>query len=297
MGTVRRTAFTLIELLVVVAIIGTLIALLLPAVQKTRAAAARISCTNNLKQIGLALHHYHDHNSVLPPGLTLPQKGEPYPRMGWLTRLLPLLEQQPLWELTQTAYAEQRSYPFTFPHYGIMTPVAMFRCPADDRLDRPQPTHERLRVALTSYLGVLGTNFQENGGVLYGGSRVRFADITDGMSNTLMAGERPPSPDFWYGWWYAAEGQGKTGSGDTVLGVRELHEASARYATDCPPGPYRFGPGDRNQQCDLFHFWSLHPGGANFLFADGSVQFLTYDADDILPALATRAGGEVVERP
>ena len=178
-----------------------------------------------------------------------------------------------------------------------MTPVTMFRCPADDRLDRPQPTHEGLRVSLTSYLGVLGTNFQESGGVLYGGSRVRLADITDGTSNTLMAGERPPSPDFWYGWWYAAEGQGNTGSGDTVLGVRELHDPKARYASDCPPGPYRFAPGDLNQQCDLFHFWSLHPGGANFLYADGSVQFLTYDADAILPALATRAGGEVVKRP
>jgi prepilin-type processing-associated H-X9-DG protein len=81
-----------------------------------------------------------------------------------------------------------------------------------------------------------------------------------------------------------------------LLGVRERN-IGARYASWCAAGPYHFVPGTVSEQCDLFHFWSPHPGGANFAFADGSVHFLRYDADAILPALATRAGGEVVAIP
>jgi prepilin-type N-terminal cleavage/methylation domain-containing protein/prepilin-type processing-associated H-X9-DG protein len=291
-----RRGFTLLELLVVIAILAVLVGLLLPAVQKVRGTAARLACASNLKQLGLALHQYHDAQGVLPPGIT-PTQGDPYPRLGWLARLLPLVEQQPLWELTRAAYEQQPGRPYTLPHYGIMTPVKLFACPADGRLGTPQPTYRDLRVALGSYLGVLGTDFRTGDGVLYWGSRTRLVDIRDGTSNTLMVGERPPSPDFWYGWWYAADGQASSGSGDTVLGVRELRYLNDPYTAGCPPGPYRFGPGNLTEQCDVFHFWSLHSGGANFLFADGSVQFLPYSADTILPALATRAGGEAAERP
>ncbi len=127
-------------------------------------------------------------------------------------------------------------------------------------------------------------------------SRIRLNDITDGTSSTLVAGERPPSADFWYGWWYAGVAQSGTGSPDMVLGVRELN-VNAAFAWFCPPGPYHFQAGSINNQCDVFHFWSPHSGGANFLFADGHVQFLTYSADSILPALATRAGGEAADIP
>lgn len=297
MRATRQSAFTLIELLVVIAILATLFGLLLPAVQKTRMSAARISCINNLKQIGLALLNYHDTDGALPPGITPPRKGELFPRMGWLTRLLPFIEQQPLWNLTLTAYEEQPRRPYRLPHYGIMMPIKVFSCPADTRADEVHQTHRNLRVALTDYLGNLGTNYKVANGVLYWGSHTRLMDITDGTSNTLLVGERPPSPDFWYGWWYAASGQAGSGSADTVLGVRELHASRDPYTANCPPGPYHFVPGNLNNMCDVFHFWSLHTGGANFLFADGSVEFLGYGADSVLPALSTRSGGEVATRP
>ena len=217
--------------------------------------------------------------------------------MGWLTRLLPFVEQQPLWDLTLTAYAERPSNPYGLPHYGIMTPIKSFSCPADGRAESPHPTYNGFRVALTNYLGVAGINYQTRDGALYWGSHTRLTDIADGTSTTVMVGERPPSADFWYGWWYAAEGQANSGSADTVLGVRELRVPEERYTPGCPPGPYSFVPGSLNNPCDVFHFWSLHSGGANFLFADGSVQFLAYSADNILPALSTRAGGEVAARP
>src|SRR5206468_12835727 len=116
-------------------------------------------------------------------------------------------------------------------------------------------------------------------------SAIRSADISDGASNTLLAGERPPSTDFQYGWWYAGLGQRLTGSADMLLGVEEPNLLTVTKGS-CPPGTYRFGPGRFTNQCDMFHFWSPHSGGANFLFADGSAHFLTYKATPLLPAPA-----------
>jgi prepilin-type processing-associated H-X9-DG protein len=214
--------------------------------------------------------------------------------MGWLARLLPAVEQGPLWQRTVSAYAE-RPIPFGFPHVGLATPIPVYSCPSDGRQAESHSTHEGLRVAVSGYLGVLGVDYRTPNGVLYGGSRTRLVDVTDGASNTLLAGERPPSPDFWFGWWYASGLV--NGSGDTVLGVRERNSRTDRYTASCPSGPYQFVPGKVDDMCDTYHFWSLHPGGANFAFCDGSVRFLTYSANDILPALATRAGGETVTVP
>jgi prepilin-type N-terminal cleavage/methylation domain-containing protein/prepilin-type processing-associated H-X9-DG protein len=289
-----RNAFTLVEVLVVIAIIAILIGLLLPAVQNVRAAAARLSCQNNLKQIGLALHNYDSFNGAFPPGVTKFATGESYPGLSWLGYLLPEVEQQPLWAMTQQAYAVQPNNPFQLPHQGILTPMKVYACPADDRQMIAHLTHQGYLVASTGYLGVLGTDFTTTTGVLYSDSRTRMTDITDGTSNTLAAAERPPSPDFWFGWWYAGAGEAGTGAADMILGVRELNINASPYTTQCDPGPYHFQLGTTSQMCDVFHYWSLHSGGANFLFCDGSVKFLSYASDSVLPALATRAGGEVV---
>jgi prepilin-type N-terminal cleavage/methylation domain-containing protein len=152
-----RRGYSLIELLVVIAITAVLVGLLLPAVQKARGAADRIRCANNLKQIGLALHHYHDTKAALPPGVTSARPREPYPRITWLARLLPYIEQEPLWRATDAAYQYQPLPYLDPPHVGFGTPVRLFASPADGRTLEPQPTHQGLRAALTSYVGVLGT--------------------------------------------------------------------------------------------------------------------------------------------
>jgi prepilin-type processing-associated H-X9-DG protein len=154
--------------------------------------------------------------------------------------------------------------------------------------------HGRFARGLTSYLGNEGIRAADSSGVLFLNSSIRVTDIHDGSSNTLLVGERPPSADLIFGWWYAGWGQDRAGEGDSVLGVRTKN-VQIPFAPDCPVGPYHFAPGDFNNQCDAFHFWSPHSGGANFVFADGSARFLTYSADEIMPALATRAGREVVE--
>ncbi len=287
-------AFTLLELVVVIGIIGLLLALTLPAVQHMRAAAARASCGNNLKQLGLALHAYHDTAHVLPPGMSNQPTGEQYPCMSWHARLLPYVEQQNLWDVTVQAYAQDWNFAHDPPHVGFATVVRVFACPADGRTAQ-LGAFAGLPVAFTDYLGVEGINSVRKDGVLFLNSSIRFADITDGTSNTLAVGERPPSADGYFGWWYGGVGQGGDGSADMVLGVRE--KCYSYRARDCPKGPYAFGPGRADNMCDTFHFWSHHAGGANFLFVDGAVHFLPYSAQPIMRALATRAGGEAVSLP
>jgi prepilin-type processing-associated H-X9-DG protein len=287
-------------LVIVLAILGVLFALTASAVATGRERALRLQCQANLHNLGLALWNYQTIAGAFPPALS--SKAPPR-YLSWMARLLPYAEQDPLWREALGA-VRANPWPWANPPHPTDRVVQLFTCPDDPRTTAPvvpadirvEPgpgggTDVRLPVALTSYLGVSGTDLRSRDGILFPDSRVRPTDVRDGLSHTLLVGERPASADLAYGWWYAAPGQALSGSADIVLGVREQNIVRPG---ECPPGPYTFGPGRLDGPCDMFHFWSLHPGGANFLMADGSVRFLTYSAAGTLPALASRAGGEIV---
>jgi prepilin-type processing-associated H-X9-DG protein len=284
---------TLIETLVVVGILAALLGLILPGVQRVRESASRMQCGSNLRQIGLGLHGYHDTYRVLPPGIRV--STDPYPFLGWPARLLPYVEQQALWQQAQKDYAQQpRFWDPPAQHAGLRTVLPLFICPSDGRRDG-WVMPEDGSAAFTHYLGVIGRNIVTRDGLLYLDSQVALRDVLDGTSNTLMVGERPPSPDNRFGWWYAGVGQEGDGDADMILGV-EGFRTTFRYPT-CPIGPYHFSPGQSSNVCDTLHFWSQHSGGAYFLFADGSLHFLSYSAAPLMPALASRAGREAVTLP
>lgn len=309
----RRRGFTLIELLVVIAIIAVLIGLLLPAVQKVRSAAERLNCVNNMKQMGLALHNYHDINGVFPKGNTEIPGGQRDPRqwLSWMGRILPWIEQSALYSNMEAAYASQAPYydPFVNPpHRALSHVLSILRCPSDAR--QYQATYAGgVTVAFTGYMGSSGQNLRSWDGILYWNSKVRMNDITDGTSNTHLVGERPPSWDLVFGWWYCGAGQWdfsypdgvhNSGSCDVVLGGAEINirTSGIPQIDGCPTGPYTFKEGTILEPCDQFHFWSLHSGGANFLYADGSCHFVNYSTGPtIMTAMSTRAGGEAVAQP
>jgi len=293
----KRRAFTLVELLVVIAIIGILIALLLPAVQAAREAARRSSCTNNLKQIGLALHLYHDVNRSLPPGWIAhhPTSGQPYwlgqPGWGWGVRLLPFLEQANVSDnlidfnlpMTDPAHADAR-----------MTVLPTYICPTDFGDDTftlqpgpmPAPSYSTgftdTDLAKSNYVGVFGTlqmlgvcggsgNCVGNGSIVFQ-RPFRFRDIRDGLSNTFVIGERNSehSTSTWQGVFAgAAHAPGR------IVAVATMPPNSVTGAA--------------------FNFSSFHPSGTNFLAADGSVKLLPETIEmTTYHALCTRADGDIV---
>jgi prepilin-type N-terminal cleavage/methylation domain-containing protein len=346
----RRRAFSLIELLVVIAIIAILIGLLLPAVQKVRATAEKMKCVNHLKQIGLALHSYHDQKGTLPSAIaqsirrpdgtwtltsnqTAPYKMTDYNQTSWMTRILPFVEQKVLYDNMAAAYASQPTspdpraqYPWQSPpHTGLGTVVEIYKCPSDAR-EYLAADVDGVHVAFTAYLAVNGQNYNTNDGMMYWNSHVKLTDVADGTSNTLMVGERPPSADLVFGWWYAGAGQfdktfhdpqeHDTGSCDVSLGMQEINLATSGfpdedscqsgkgpapniYAYGVPVGPRSFNkPGTVGNPCDQFHFWSLHTNGSHFLLGDGAVRFINYETPQALMlGLSTRAGGEPVSVP
>ncbi len=295
-GAARRSGRSLVEALVVIGILGLLMALVLPAVQQARA-AARLSCQNRLRQIGLGLHGHHDTHGAFPVGEDRSPFGAgagSLQGVSWLAKILPFVDQQPLWEQTRQPLARDRVPWNNPPHVGLATVIPIYICPSDSRVASPQRGPDGILAAYTSYHGVRGEDpFIENG-VFPLGYAVRFADITDGTSHTAIVGERSPSARLDSGWWYATHLSAY--SHDFILSA-EMH---AEGFVECVPldgWNFVFGPGRIDNQCDLYHFWSLHTGGANFCFADGSVRFLAYSISPKLRALASRNGGEVVDVP
>jgi prepilin-type processing-associated H-X9-DG protein len=292
-----RRSLALTEVLVVIGIIAVLIALGIPGVQRVRSVASRALCADHLRQIGVALHSYHGTYDAFPAGLSFQGDASAYPYLGWQGRLLPFIEQDSLWERTTNAFRHGERFDQNPPHVGLSTVIALYSCPDDVRTRDPQESGEGISVALTSYVGVAGKDLTSNDGILFADSAVRLSDVTDGASQTLMVGERPPSADLNFGWWYGGVGQDGRGSCDMLLGVNERNIRLELLAV-CPGGPFHFSPGAVTNQCDMFHFWSPHSGGANFLLVDGSARFLSYSAAaPLMAALASRAGGEAVEVP
>ena len=288
-----RRGFTLVELLVVIAIVGALISFLMPAVMAARDAALRAQCQSNQRQLGLACQSFHAVHDRLPVGKEAHDpKTTRFPAGTWLVHLLPHVEQKAVYDRAVADWAGHDDATSN-QHAGFSTPIAVYGCPADSRTDEAHETHYGFRPALTSYPGVMGRNWSTADGTLIAGRGLRLADVLDGTSQTLMIGERPPSPDFWFGWWYSGMGQHGTGSADMLLGIQEINTRTTSYTNHCPTGPYPYRDGHPQEMCDTYHFWSLHAGGANFARADGSVGLLPYETDPaVLAALATRAGGE-----
>lgn len=316
-----RSGFTLIEIFVVIAIIAVLIGLLLPAVQKVRAAAARMKCQHNLKQLGLAFHTYHDANDSFPSAFVQgggpPMSAENPKIPGWygsfsnntfsdftsgFGRLMPYIEQGAgrgrIVYYKGVRYKELDGTPGT-------NAVAVFTCPSDPRagnfvVPADQTGGLGKPFGLTSYAMVDGVDattpdreYGDGRGMLCTQRKVRITDVTDGTSSTLAVGEHPPPADLGYGWWAFVPADTY---GWTANTSRWYDDGGAGFGP-CPGGQARYAPGNVNNNCDHHHFWSLHAGGGNWLMGDGSVRFLTYDAAAVLIPMSTRAEGEVFANP
>lgn len=320
-----RIAFTLIELLVVIAIIAILIALSLPAIQKVREAAARTQCQNNLKQLGLALHSYHDSNGRFPSGGE--KTGAKY-LIGWTAQIFPYMEQASVntaMEALSPNYLATR-FPWRWkiaPHYGadplFTTPIPLFVCPSSElgglSPDSGYPSDPNINanyqaalhyranggsqsLGFVSGQGANATQAAQRSyttsGVIYPESRVRLEDISDGSSSTLLLGEISSAVDWptagistwariqpWTWGFYNYDFISATDSGYLMIDHKYVQYPIGYAGVFLPNNtPYK----------------SLHgPGGANFVFCDGGVRFLTnYTGLNVLQGLATRNGGETV---
>jgi len=314
-----RTGFTLVELLVVIAIIGILIALLLPAVQAAREAARRSQCTNNLKQIGVALHNYHDVHKGFAPGYinnppnhangSGPVSGN-FSQWGWAALILPFMEQGPLHDQLDVGNINL-SAALTpggpFDRTAILAePVSSFACPSDvgklvnrDKNMLRDTTNAYQDVAKSNYVGVNTTRRWHSGGWLTGPDAgepsqwgtppninncpngiflrdvgIKIRDITDGTSNTLMVGERG------YRLNNPSGGSAIRCRAGTIWGEMNENEQTTIHRTlgtlTCPLSYPEEGYCMRG-------FTGIHPGGVNFVFADGSVHFISETIDHTPP--------------
>ena len=336
-STSRRNAFTLIELLVVIAIIAILIGLLLPAVQKVREAAARAQCQNNLKQLGLALHSFHDTNNQLPAGNIggLVSEVAAY-KPSWMLSILPYLEQGAI----TTPWVQTGNSTQLAANLNLINRVTIpnYRCPSS-----PCPTFmpssgkvwgNTQDIQLASYVGIMGastdstafTGFHgiaSDGGLLFHKSAIPFTGITDGTSNTLLVGEQSDylvdtnnqkqdwrshgtfgfhhgDSAYYYEKTYSWAGNKRENRAFNIVTVRY----KVNQTTGWDPGSGPWG-NTFTQQTGVGSATSInspltsaHVGGVQGLFADGSVRFLPNSTEiGVLQALASRADGQVVTLP
>lgn len=278
----RPHGLTLIELLVVTAIIAVLLALLIPAIQSVRESARQVQCRNNLKQIGLGLHSYHDANGVFPPGCVHDSSaldGVGIAAWGWGTFLLPFVGQEPL---SEKMSSEKRSLDILLrdvpSRQFVQMPLSVFRCPSDDspvlnyKRRFSNPEYGILSPASTNYIGNCGTRWttpqqwivsrRDPFGVLWPDSAVSLSDVPDGASQTFVVGERK---------WSDLAG--------TWSGVRN-YSTNGEFGLPMVLGVSSFPiNADLPLTTDRDYFSSPHSGGAFFLFVDGRVQFLAETID------------------
>ncbi len=278
----ERQGFTLIELLVVIAIIAILISLLLPAVQQSREAARRTQCRNNLAQLGLALHAYEQAFTVLPPGSvnpTGPIRSEPQGyHMSWTVQLLPFVEMTPLFKRVDFkvgVYDSKNDLP-------RKTRLSVYTCPSDGRMG------ETTAITVGNYAGVHhdveAAIDHGNHGAFVLNMAVPIESITDGMSTTLLVGERASFKNE-LGWM----------SGTRATLRNTGHKLNHNFEIIRTQFPDTANPQVAETPDSVGGFSSYHIGGAMFTFGDGSVRFLNENiTESLYKHLANRSDGEIV---
>lgn len=258
---------SLVELLIVIAVIGLLVALVLPAVLHARDAGRRATCVNNLHQLGVALQSHHSAKGAFP-------NGHDDQQWGFGARLLPYLDQRALHDLVKFKQSCTDATQSEGEAAVASRRLPVFECSADPLAGFPR-VRPFGKFTVGSYFGVMGTRTQLRNGILFQNSRISLASCRDGASNTLIVGERAGVAAQPLGCWACGEGQNWTGDAEHLL--------STQFPLD--------EGGEHHRH--LFHFWSHHPGGAHFAFADGSARMLNVDIElRLFQALSTRAGNE-----
>jgi len=277
--------FTPVEAMTVLLLLVGLSGLTTVGLLRARASARRQQCRANLRRVGQAMKDFHGIHNAFPPGFGW--ETSPYRYLSWTVWIYPYLGEQERWERATYDYLEHgRSFDA---HAGFSMPLPLFSCPSDARTRAAHLVDGQMLVALTDYLGVLGTDYRAKDGTLFVDSRISQADIDRGTSYTLLVGERPPPADLATGWLYAGIGQENSGSIDVILGANEINSHTVPEVSECRQNRLTFRPATPDAPCASLHFWSMHPDGAMFLYVDGHVEFKSYGGAEILIRAARRS--------